>query len=77
MEDVGGMESAIKEVAKTIILPQIYPELFDQLVKPRRGILFFGPPGTGKTLLAKCIATEMKMNFISVKGPEMLNQYIG
>ncbi|CAD8116105.1 unnamed protein product [Paramecium primaurelia] len=77
MDDVGGMESAIKEVAKTIILPQMYPELFDELVKPRRGILFFGPPGTGKTLLAKCIACEMKMNFISVKGPEMLNQYIG
>lgn len=51
----------------------MYPELFDELVKPRRGILFFGPPGTGKTLLAKCIAYEMKMNFISVKGPEMLN----
>ncbi|CAK70362.1 unnamed protein product (macronuclear) [Paramecium tetraurelia] len=77
MDDVGGMEGAIKEVAKTIILPQMYPELFDELVKPRRGILFFGPPGTGKTLLAKCIACEMKMNFISVKGPEMLNQYIG
>ena len=73
MDDVGGMELAIKEVAKTIILPQMYPELFDELVKPRRGILFFGPPGTGKTLLAKCIACEMKMNFISVKGPEMLN----
>ena len=39
--------------------------------------MFFGPPGTGKTLLAKCIAAEMNMNFISVKGPEMLNMYIG
>jgi peroxin-6 len=46
-------------------------------VKPRRGILFYGPPGTGKTLLAKCIANECNMNFISVKGPEMLNMYIG
>lgn len=40
-------------------------------------MLFFGPPGTGKTLLAKCIATETKMNFLSVKGPELLNMYIG
>lgn len=77
MDDIGGMEGAINEVAKTVILPQLYPSLFDELVKPRRGVLFFGPPGTGKTLLAKCIATEMNMSFISVKGPEMLNMYIG
>jgi peroxin-6 len=43
----------------------------------RTGLLFFGPPGTGKTLLAKCVATECKMNFMSVKGPELLNMYIG
>ena len=41
------------------------------------GVLFFGPPGTGKTLLAKCIAKNMKANFLSVKGPELLNKYIG
>ena len=76
-EDVGGMESAISEVQKTVILPQQYPHIFDELVKPRRGVLFYGPPGTGKTLLAKCIANECNMNFISVKGPEMLNMYIG
>ena len=40
-------------------------------------MLFFGPPGTGKTLLAKAIATECAMNFISVKGPELLNSYVG
>jgi peroxin-6 len=39
--------------------------------------LFYGPPGTGKTLLAKAIATECAMNFISVKGPELLNMYVG
>ena len=44
---------------------------------PRSGLLFFGPPGTGKTLLAKAIATECSLNFISVKGPELLNMYIG
>lgn len=39
--------------------------------------MLYGPPGTGKTLLAKAIATECKMNFISIKGPEMLNMYVG
>jgi peroxin-6 len=40
-------------------------------------LLFYGPPGTGKTLLAKAIATECKLNFMSVKGPELLNMYVG
>lgn len=84
-QDIGGMESVLEEIAKTITLPQLHPEIFDELVKPRRGVLFFGPPGTGKTLMAKCVANECNMNFISVKGnaytsnigPEMLNMYIG
>lgn len=46
-------------------------------VAQRSGLLFYGPPGTGKTLLAKAIATECQMNFISVKGPELLNMYVG
>ncbi len=75
--DVGGMEQVLAEISKTIQLPLEHPEIFDRFVRPRRGVLFFGPPGTGKTLMAKCIATECKMNFISVKGPEMLNMYIG
>ena len=41
------------------------------------GILLYGPPGTGKTLLAKAVATECGMNFLSVKGPELLNMYVG
>lgn len=41
------------------------------------GILLFGPPGTGKTLLAKAVATECSLNFLSVKGPELLNMYVG
>ena len=39
--------------------------------------MLFGPPGTGKTLLAKCLATESKCHFLAVKGPELLNKYIG
>ena len=56
------------EIYRTVTLPQKFPEIFDDLVRPRRGVLFFGPPVTGKTLMAKCIANECKMNFISVKG---------
>jgi SpoVK/Ycf46/Vps4 family AAA+-type ATPase len=45
--------------------------------RPRKGVIFFGPPGTGKTLLAKCLANESKSSFISIKGPELLNMYVG
>ena len=76
-EDVGGLQDAKKEIIDTIMLPQLYPHLFDEFVKPRQGVLFFGPPGTGKTLLAKAVASQCGMNFLSVKGPELLNMYIG
>lgn len=58
------------------MLPVQRPELF-KTGMARTGLLFYGPPGTGKTLLAKAIATECQMNFISVKGPELLNMYVG
>ena len=57
------------------MLPIEKPHLFKNGM--RSGLLFYGPPGTGKTLLAKAIATECQMNFISVKGPELLNMYVG
>ena len=66
---------------RTIMLPIEKPHLFESknggTPLTRSGLLFYGPPGTGKTLLAKAIATECQMNFISVKGPELLNMYIG
>ena len=46
-------------------------------IKPPKGVILYGPPGTGKTLLAKAIAKESGVNFISVKGPEILNMYVG
>ena len=76
-DDIGGLETAKEEIIQTILLPTQHPELFDEFIKPRTGLLFFGPPGTGKTMLGKCIANECKMGFISVKGPELLNMYIG
>lgn len=76
-EDVGGLEGVKKEILDSIEMPLKFPHLFSQGVKKRSGILFYGPPGTGKTLLAKAIATTFSLNFFSVKGPELLNMYIG
>ncbi len=75
--DVGGLDNVKDVVTETIQLPLERPELFAKGMKKRSGILFYGPPGTGKTLLAKAIATEYSLNFFSVKGPELLNMYIG
>jgi peroxin-6 len=76
-DDVGGLNNVKDAVRETIQLPLERPELFAKGMKKRSGILFYGPPGTGKTLLAKAIATEYSLNFFSVKGPELLNMYIG
>lgn len=76
-DDVGGLTNVKDAVVETIQLPLERPELFAKGMKKRSGILFYGPPGTGKTLLAKAIATEFSLNFFSIKGPELLNMYIG
>jgi SpoVK/Ycf46/Vps4 family AAA+-type ATPase len=76
-DDVGGLEHVKREILDTIELPLKHPELFASGVKQRSGVLLYGPPGTGKTLIAKAVATECGLNFISVKGPELLNMYIG
>lgn len=76
-EDVGGLDLVKDEIMDTIDMPLKHPELFANGLKKRSGILFYGPPGTGKTLLAKAIATNFSLNFFSVKGPELLNMYIG
>lgn len=76
-DDVGGLATQKDAIMETISLPLTRPELFASGIRKRSGILFYGPPGTGKTLLAKAIATEFSLNFFSVKGPELLNMYIG
>lgn len=74
--DVGGLEGPKREILGSIQLPMLHPELFVN-TRPRAGILLYGPPGCGKTLLAKAVATELAMNFLSVKGPELINMYVG
>uniref|UniRef100_G3Q7L6 Peroxisomal ATPase PEX6 n=1 Tax=Gasterosteus aculeatus aculeatus TaxID=481459 RepID=G3Q7L6_GASAC len=75
-EDVGGLQQVKKEILDTVQLPLQRPELLS-LGLSRTGVLLYGPPGTGKTLLAKAVATECSMTFLSVKGPELINMYVG
>ncbi|XP_051926530.1 peroxisome biogenesis factor 1 [Hippocampus zosterae] len=78
LETVGGLTEVRQLLMDTILLPVKYPVLFSKLpIRHRSGILLYGAPGTGKTLLAQAIAKDSGMNFISVKGPELLSKYIG
>ncbi|KAI0806992.1 AAA-domain-containing protein [Fomes fomentarius] len=76
-DDVGGLAHVKADILDTIQLPLEHPELFADGLKQRSGVLLYGPPGTGKTLIAKAVATSCALNFFSVKGPELLNMYIG
>ncbi|XP_041665948.1 peroxisome biogenesis factor 1 [Cheilinus undulatus] len=78
LERVGGLKEVRQQLMDTILLPAKYPVLFANLpIRHRSGILLYGAPGTGKTLLARAVAKESGMNFISIKGPELLSKYIG
>ncbi len=76
--DIGGLEEVKKILRETVEWPLRYGRLFEKArLKPTKGILLAGPPGTGKTLLAKALATESEVNFISIKGPELVSKWIG
>ena len=76
--DVGGLEDTQERLRETIQWPLEYPEVFETMdVQAAKGVLLYGPPGTGKTLMAKAVANEAQSNFISIKGPELLNKYVG
>lgn len=75
---VAGLDRVKYEIEKVIEWPVKRREAFEKLkIRPPKGILLFGPPGTGKTLLAKAIAAKSRMNFISIKGPELLSKWVG
>jgi len=76
--EVGGLEDTKERLRETIQWPLEYPQVFEQMdMQAAKGVLMYGPPGTGKTLLAKAIANEANSNFISIKGPELLDKYVG
>nr|CAI5852259.1 unnamed protein product [Callosobruchus analis] len=77
-EDVGALREIREELQMTIVAPVRHAKQFEALgLNVPTGVLLCGPPGCGKTLLAKAIANEAGINFISVKGPELLNMYVG
>ena len=77
-ENTGGLMHVKDVLVEAVEWPLRYADLFELVrVKPPKGILLVGPPGTGKTLVAKALANETEVNFIHVKGPELMSKYVG
>ncbi|CAN5161026.1 proteasome ATPase [soil metagenome] len=90
-DDIGGLSSQIEDIRDAVELPFLYAELFEEhRLKPPKGVLLYGPPGCGKTLIAKAVANSLAQKvaektgqkqahsyFLNIKGPELLNKYVG
>jgi proteasome-associated ATPase len=89
-ESIGGLGNQIEQIRDAVELPYLHPDLFkEHQLKPPKGVLLYGPPGCGKTLIAKAVANSLakkvaartgqegKSYFLNIKGPELLNKYVG
>lgn len=77
-EEIGGQQEAKRVLKESIQAPLQHPERFAQLgIRPPKGVLLYGPPGNSKTLIAKALATEAGVNFLTIKGPEIFSKYVG
>ncbi|WRT68478.1 uncharacterized protein IL334_005454 [Kwoniella shivajii] len=76
--DIGGQQEVKQKLRECVEWPLTHRDTFTRLgVEAPRGVLLYGPPGCSKTMTAKALATESGLNFIAVKGPELLNKYVG
>ena len=78
--DIGGLDAEIGEIRELIMLPLQRPELFSgpgSIVRPTKGVLFYGAPGVGKTMLCKAIAAEAGATFINLRPSTIVNKWFG
>uniref|UniRef100_A0A8C6H0T9 AFG2 AAA ATPase homolog A n=1 Tax=Mus spicilegus TaxID=10103 RepID=A0A8C6H0T9_MUSSI len=76
--DIGGLENIKLKLKQAVEWPLKHPKSFNRMgIQPPKGVLLYGPPGCSKTMIAKALANESGLNFLAIKGPELMNKYVG